>query len=729
MIILVDFENTHVSGLEGYEYLNDTDTLVMYYSDENSAVTRGIVDDLKEKNVNVRMVRLLKQHANALDMYIASTTGMFLDTGEKICIVSKDKGYAAVRDFWHSLRGAEILLGETIEECFLNSVANDEERLVRCKERNQKALLTDAFETMNTIPTRPTLSRSNRRRNANPSVNLHRDEPKPILPNPLIQPEKQNNELSEISRVIPKKVDTQAVKSSQDITPEKDNLKAASVANETAVPVSNTRSRNNGNTRFRTPQSPNFNMPSVNPYASMNEGILGKSSGEPDISVSNTSMPKAAKPEPKPKETLGREALPQDKKTVKAVTDTQKIESRKEQREQSQPQNRAHAAKQSEQHNAAKELDTSMQISSANASASEIIPSQKLETKPVSNAVAPRKEPATAMTKVEKEDPNRVHFIYDPVSRTMVRKGGTREAEPVTSESHPKEVVDTKTEKEVSAVVPTTSDETSSENKAEDFSKVTSISQKEKIKTKVTENHEQMMVSSKVKEPDSKEAEKKEAADDKTGTVKESDAQGAEDKSVSASAKTTPQEKSSQEQKKAARKSRSRKSSKSANKDTSEDSKPSDLSNTEKAQFSAAAPMQEKRIVKDYVSETSDTAEEPAAKTAARVTVQEKTESRKTTSHQTAVNYDAAEVLEKYGSNANTLHQYYLKMMKAFGREQGRIIYDETKKSFQSLVKERKSAKSAPAETEGLSEKSGISIVEKGEKAAEGLNPNPESNA
>ena len=133
------------------------------------------------------MVKLLKQHSNALDMYIASTTGMFLDTGEKICIVSKDKGYAAVRDFWHSLRGAEILLGETIEECFLHSVANDDERIRRAKERNQKVQLIDAFETTNNVPTRPTLSyRSNYRRRKNQflDVNSHL-EPVELLPNPL----------------------------------------------------------------------------------------------------------------------------------------------------------------------------------------------------------------------------------------------------------------------------------------------------------------------------------------------------------------------------------------------------------------------------------------------------------------------------------------------------------------------------------------------------------------
>ena len=193
MIILIDFENTHASGFQGVEYLNEQDTLVVYYSDENSAVSKGVVDDLKAKNVHVRMVKLLKQHSNALDMYIASTTGMFLDTGEKICIVSKDKGYAAVRDFWHSLRGAEILLGETIEECFLHSIANDDERIRRAKERSQKALLTEAFETMNNIPTRPTLSRNRfwrRGRQVNYDLSSHLN-PVEILPNPLAKPSQE----------------------------------------------------------------------------------------------------------------------------------------------------------------------------------------------------------------------------------------------------------------------------------------------------------------------------------------------------------------------------------------------------------------------------------------------------------------------------------------------------------------------------------------------------------
>ena len=65
MIILIDFENTHASGFQGVEYLDEKDTLVVYYSDENSAISKGLVEDLKEKNVHVRMVKLLKQHSNA----------------------------------------------------------------------------------------------------------------------------------------------------------------------------------------------------------------------------------------------------------------------------------------------------------------------------------------------------------------------------------------------------------------------------------------------------------------------------------------------------------------------------------------------------------------------------------------------------------------------------------------------------------------------------------------
>ena len=237
MIILVDFENTHASGLEGYTYLNESDTLVMYYSDENSAVTKGVVDDLRKNGVHVRLVKLLKQHSNALDMYIASTTGMFLDSGEKICIVSKDHGYAAVRDFWHSLRGAEILLGETIKQCLLSSELNDEARIRLCKEREQKAMLVDAFTTMNTIPTRPTLSRSNQRRRRNDTRNfMEVSEPVAILPNPLMTETPADQLAKELSSAVAKSENT-AREAQPDTAAQQETAMTASVSSDAASDV------------------------------------------------------------------------------------------------------------------------------------------------------------------------------------------------------------------------------------------------------------------------------------------------------------------------------------------------------------------------------------------------------------------------------------------------------------------------------------------------------------
>ena len=235
MIILVDFENTHASGLEGYTYLNESDTLVMYYSDENSAVTKGVVDDLRKNGVHVRLVKLLKQHSNALDMYISSTTGMFLDSGEKICIVSKDHGYAAVRDFWHSLRGAEILLGETIKQCLLSSELNDEARIRLCKEREQKAMLVDTFTTMNTIPTRPTLSRSNQRRRRNDTRNfMEVSEPVAILPNPLMTETPADQLAKELSSAVAKSENTAREAQSESATQQETAMTASISSDNTS---------------------------------------------------------------------------------------------------------------------------------------------------------------------------------------------------------------------------------------------------------------------------------------------------------------------------------------------------------------------------------------------------------------------------------------------------------------------------------------------------------------
>ena len=56
---------------------------------------------------------------------------------------------------------------------------------------------------------------------------------------------------------------------------------------------------------------------------------------------------------------------------------------------------------------------------------------------------------------------------------------------------------------------------------------------------------------------------------------------------------------------------------------------------------------------------------------------------------------------KKYSEGINTLHTYYVRLMEAFGREQGRAIYESTKKSVQEDIKARKAQLAAqPTTTE-----------------------------
>lgn len=148
MIILVDYENTHQSGMEGYWYLDGTDKLVLYYSDVKSAMPKACVKTLKARGVDVKLVKLQAKRDNALDMYIAASTGIYAEQHQKICIVSKDKGYQAVRDFWSMVKGTEILLGETIEQCMLHSTDMTDPRIQQVREQHQKANLVDEFQHM-----------------------------------------------------------------------------------------------------------------------------------------------------------------------------------------------------------------------------------------------------------------------------------------------------------------------------------------------------------------------------------------------------------------------------------------------------------------------------------------------------------------------------------------------------------------------------------------------------
>lgn len=102
--ILVDYENVFAAnGLKGAEYLGPQDKLYIFYSNACGKIKAEYFDQIENSGCNFRLIKLVRAGKNALDFYIAAECGILSQQGEtQIVIVSNDKGYEAVLDFFKS---------------------------------------------------------------------------------------------------------------------------------------------------------------------------------------------------------------------------------------------------------------------------------------------------------------------------------------------------------------------------------------------------------------------------------------------------------------------------------------------------------------------------------------------------------------------------------------------------------------------------------------------------
>ena len=807
VIILVDFENTHASGLEGYTYLNESDTLVMYYSDENSAVTKGVVDDLRKNGVHVRLVKLLKQHSNALDMYIASTTGMFLDSGEKICIVSKDHGYAAVRDFWHSLRGAEILLGETIKQCLLSSELNDEARIRLCKEREQKAMLVDAFTTMNTIPTRPTLSRSNQRRRRNDTRNfMEVSEPVAILPNPLMTETPADQLAKELSSAVAKSENT-AREAQPDTAAQQEAAMTASVSSDAASDVAavteaeastaagrserggrgrNGRNRRNDqnhrNERNDRSERDDRNAQNHADAASEKTDSEQRTGREADARTQNARSTREQNgtaeqnmtSEPVQERFGGYDGIMKMNEASRIALDRrqERDERKDEQDEPSAAKTRNHPKQNAQpaekNRRDARSVNDEKQRTSENRKQEEKSASEDTK-KDIANAATRTQvtQETTALVKAEKKttavakvDPNRVQFVWDPVTRSMKRVGGP--AEEVNADKK-KDAQKADAAKTTEAADEKTVDHTSLKDTVADTeksqgaagTKTADVSSAAPAKDETAEEERLVAVTAQAREAaadhradvsdDAKTTmEEKTAVDaSKPENVKQPAAETTSEQLETAPEKTpetvitehavtATEEKADSEhvqagqdvatddtkldvetKKSGAHRKSKRSASVKKESDASEkaaDTKKAATSSKPKAKKKAAVKHEKasekdaSASVKTSSQDAANASEKPEMKSESTAPASKKKSGRSPKKVENDVTVDAADAQpalqmteediqltkKKYSEGINTLHTYYVRLMKAFGREQGRAIYESTKKSVQEDIKARK---------------------------------------
>lgn len=135
--ILVDYENVCTTdGLKGVEYLNEKDTLIIFYSQCCEKIRAEYIEIIEKSQCEFKTYKLIRTGKNALDFYIASECGCLSKSGEtQIAIISKDKGFFAISDFFgikSELENCTVVVASNIENGIsaLNGLEDVERRRV-----------------------------------------------------------------------------------------------------------------------------------------------------------------------------------------------------------------------------------------------------------------------------------------------------------------------------------------------------------------------------------------------------------------------------------------------------------------------------------------------------------------------------------------------------------------------------------------------------------------------
>ena len=137
MLFLVDYENVGNTGMKGCYYLNESDTIIIFYSESRKNMERRFLEDIVNSGCTFEICKLCKNGKNALDFYITSKIGEMFGCGfkETAVIVSRDTGFQAVRDYWdkRAVYKRKVLLANCVED----GIASSNENSARTRELKQ----------------------------------------------------------------------------------------------------------------------------------------------------------------------------------------------------------------------------------------------------------------------------------------------------------------------------------------------------------------------------------------------------------------------------------------------------------------------------------------------------------------------------------------------------------------------------------------------------------------
>lgn len=100
--IFVDSENVGDSWIQLFDYLNDDDCILVFYTDKSPNMSYANVVALKQSPFEPEFILCENGTDNALDFQLVTYLGSYTvkNPDDNLIIVSKDKGFDSVVHFW-----------------------------------------------------------------------------------------------------------------------------------------------------------------------------------------------------------------------------------------------------------------------------------------------------------------------------------------------------------------------------------------------------------------------------------------------------------------------------------------------------------------------------------------------------------------------------------------------------------------------------------------------------
>ena len=101
---LIDFENVGTDDIKDFNSVSEGDTLILFYSEHCKAISLDVINTIIQMKLHYSSFKVKVGTKNALDFQLATYLGYLIGQGnreeDKYFIISKDKGYDCLCEYW-----------------------------------------------------------------------------------------------------------------------------------------------------------------------------------------------------------------------------------------------------------------------------------------------------------------------------------------------------------------------------------------------------------------------------------------------------------------------------------------------------------------------------------------------------------------------------------------------------------------------------------------------------